>query len=58
LYVSPSYSKEFSLSGLERVVKGVACVITTGCNFLEAGMANAAKIVDINIDINMVLVWL
>ena len=50
IYIAPSYSEGFSMSVLEGMATGLPCVITTGCNFPEAGMANAAKIVDINAD--------
>ncbi|NET01091.1 MAG: glycosyltransferase [Sphaerospermopsis sp. SIO1G1] len=50
IYVSPSYSEGFSMSVLEGMATGLASVITTGCNFPEAGIANAAKVVDINSD--------
>lgn len=48
IYVAPSYSEGFSMSILEGMATGLPCVITTGCNFPEAAMANAAMIVDID----------
>jgi len=36
------------MSVLEGMATGLPCVITTGCNFPEAGIADAAKIVNTN----------
>ncbi|BAQ60092.1 glycosyltransferase [Geminocystis sp. NIES-3708] len=48
IYVAPSYSEGFSMSILEGMASGLPCIFTTGCNFPEAGEANAAYVVDIN----------
>ena len=48
IYIAASYSEGFSMSVLEGMATGLPCVITTGCNFPEAGIANAAKIVNTN----------
>ncbi len=45
VYVAPSYSEGFSMSILEGMGAGLPCVITSGCNFPEAGEAEAAYIV-------------
>jgi glycosyltransferase involved in cell wall biosynthesis len=50
LYVAPSYSEGFSLSILEGMAAGLPCVFTTGCNFPEAAIAQAAEVVEINAD--------
>lgn len=48
IYVSPSYSEGFSMSVLEGMAAGLPCVLTKGCNFPEAGIANAATIVEMD----------
>ena len=48
IYVAPSYSEGFSVSVLEGLTSGLPCIITTGCNFPEAGIEKAALVVDIN----------
>ena len=38
VYIAPSYSEGFSMSVLEGMASGLPCVLTTGCNFPEAGV--------------------
>ncbi len=48
VYIAPSYSEGFSMSVLEGMAAGLPCVITTGCNFPEAGLAKAVYIVKVD----------
>lgn len=50
IYVAPSYSEGFSLSILEGMAAGLACVITTGCNFPEAAVTQAAYVAHAQVD--------
>jgi glycosyltransferase involved in cell wall biosynthesis len=44
IYIAPYYSEGFSMSILEGMAAGLPAVITTGCNFPEAGMAGVARV--------------
>jgi glycosyltransferase involved in cell wall biosynthesis len=48
IYVAPYYSEGFSMSVLEGMAAGKPAVITTGCNFPEAGEAGVAEVVEIS----------
>lgn len=47
-YIAPSYSEGFSMSVLEGMAAGLPCVITTGCNFPEAGEAGVALVAEVD----------
>ncbi len=46
LHVAPSYSEGFSMGILMCLAAGAPTIMTAGCNFPEAGVADAARIVD------------
>lgn len=48
LYILPSYSEGFSLSVLEGMAAGLPCIITKGCNFLDAEEAGVVYVVEAN----------
>jgi glycosyltransferase involved in cell wall biosynthesis len=50
IYIAPSYSEGFSMSILEGMASGLPCIMTTGCNFPEASEAQAAYIVETNVE--------
>ncbi len=47
VFVAPTYSEGFSMAVLEAMAAGLPSVLTTGCNFPEAGEAGAARVVPI-----------
>ncbi|OYT71275.1 MAG: glycosyltransferase [Chloracidobacterium sp. CP2_5A] len=46
LHIAPSYSEGFSMGILMCLAAGAPTIMTTGCNFPEAGAAGAARIAD------------
>lgn len=50
IYIAPSYSEGFSMSILEGMASGLPCIFTTACNFPEAKEAQAAKVVEVNVE--------
>ncbi len=50
LHVAPSYSEGFSMGILMCLAAGAPTIMTTGCNFPEAGTAGAACIVEASVE--------
>ena len=48
VFVTPTYSEGFSMAVLEAMAAGLPSVLTTGCNFPEAGDVGAASVVEID----------
>jgi len=49
-FILPSYSEGFSMAILEALACSLPCLFTTACHFPEAGAANAALVVDPQVD--------